>query len=465
MGFFAKHGRLLLPLGLAALGAIACYQVLPREARAVEILLVGFPDADVFGQRMRPLLLGLLFFLPAIAAVFYAFADSLDRYLVRRFLPLFALCLGALLMIWLLIDLGDNLADLRRSPNFIAATARFYVLQFPTIFVLIVPYALLLSLLYCLGRMSKSREIIAIIQTGRGMVRLVAPLLVASLFLSAACLIFNYHWAPWAEGYKDILLAQAKGARASQATNVLYYESSARRLWKVGEFPLDNTGVAPLLGVVVTQTHPDGRLKSRLISPQATWDRKSTQWTFENPVVEHFHCLPPESRRPGTGNPPPTFEKLSEPVVKSGWPETPWQLVKPGLPAAVLGIPELNSWLRTNRNTGWTADRLTYLTQWHYRWSQPFICLVIALLAAPLGIVFSRRGATGAVALAVFLCGGMIFVSNLSLALGEVGYLPPAVAAWLPDLLFGLVALYLFHRRMTGQPIYQTLRRMIPMED
>jgi len=319
MGFFEKHGRLMLPLGLAALGAIACYQVLPREARAVEILLVGFPDADVFGQRLRPLLLGLLFFLPAIAAVFYAFADSLDRYLVRRFLPLFALCLGSLLMIWLLIDLGDNLADLRRSPNFIAATARFYVLQFPTIFVLIVPYALLLSLLYCLGKMSKSREIIAIIQTGRGMVRLVAPLLVASLFLSAACLIFNYHWAPWAEGYKDILLARAKGARASQATNVLYYESSARRLWKVGEFPLDNTGVAPLLGVVVTQTHPDGRLKSRLISPQATWDRKSTQWTFENPVVEHFHCLPPEGRRPGTGNPPPTFEKLSEPIVKSGW--------------------------------------------------------------------------------------------------------------------------------------------------
>jgi lipopolysaccharide export LptBFGC system permease protein LptF len=87
------------------------------------------------------------------------------------------------------------------------------------------------------------------------------------------------------------------------------------------------------------------------------------------------------------------------------------------------------------------------------------------MLAAPLGIVFSRRGATGAVALAVFLCGGMLFVSNLSLALGESGYLAPALAAWAPNVLFGLIALYFFHRRMTGLPIYQTIRRLIPLED
>ncbi len=455
MGFSAKYGRFLLPLGLAVLGGIVCSNVLPREARSVEILLVGFPDADVFGQRLRPLLLGILFFLPAIGAVFYAFADSLDRYMMRRFLPFFALCLGGLLMIWLLIDLGDNLADLRRSPNFLTTAAHFYILQFPAIFVLIAPYSLLLSLLYSLGKMSGTREIIAIIQTGRGMVRLVAPLIVISLFLSAVCLVFNYHWAPWAEGYKEILLTEAKGGRASQATNVLYYEASARRLWKVGEFPLDNTGVAPLLGVEITQMHPDGSLKSRLISPQATWKRKTRRWTFEQPIIERFH---PDA------DAPPLFETRPEPLVKTGWPETPWQLVKPGLPATVLGIPSLNSWLRTNRDVGW-ADRLPYLTQWHYRWSQPLICLVIALLAAPLGIVFSRRGATGAVTLAVFLCGGMLFVANLSLALGESGYIPPAAAAWFPNILFGIIALYLFHRRMSGLPIYQTIRRLIPTED
>jgi lipopolysaccharide export LptBFGC system permease protein LptF len=285
------------------------------------------------------------------------------------------------------------------------------------------------------------------------MMRLVAPLLLVSLFLSAVCLIFNYHWAPWAEGYKDTLLTEVKGGRAYQATNVLYYESDARRLWKVGEFPMDNTGIAPLLRVEITEMHPDGRLNSRLLSPTATWKRKKRQWTFESPIIETFRDTEP-----------PVFQTLSEPVVKPGWPETPWQLVKPGLPAPVLGIPELNSWLKANQNVEW-ANRLPYLTQWHYRFAQPVICLITILLAAPLGIVFSRRGIGGGVSIALFLSAGMLFASTFFLTFGEAGYLPPVLAAWSTNILFTLIALYLFHRRLTGRPIYQSIMKLLPTEE
>ena len=67
-------------------------------------------------------------------------------------------------------------------------------------------YALLLALLYSLGRLSRSREIIAMIQTGRGLMRLMAPLLVIGSFATAACAILNYHWAPSAEAFKQAML-------------------------------------------------------------------------------------------------------------------------------------------------------------------------------------------------------------------------------------------------------------------
>lgn len=445
--------RLLLPLVLAVLGALVCAWLVPRETRAVEIHLVGFPDSDVFAHRLRPLLLAALCLLPALAALIYAMAGALDRYLVRQFLPVLAICLAGLLLIWLLIDLADNLPDLRRSPQFVTTLISFYALQFAPVFVLVVPYALLLALLYTLGRLSNSREVIAIIQTGRGMMRLVAPLVVTGLFATTACAILNYHWAPWAEGYKEIFLVEARGGRPSQATNVLYFEAAARRLWKVGEFPLDLTGKAPLLDVAVTQLRADGSLRSRLLSPRASWDREDRRWTFEDAWLQRF--------RRGE---PPEFERAPDPLVQPDWQETPWQLIKPGLPATDLGIPDLNSWLRSNRHIEW-ADKLPYLTQWHHRWAQPFVCLVTTLLAAPLGIVFSRRGATGGIALAVFLCGGMVFLSSVALALGESGYLPPAAAAWLTNAVFGVIALYLFHRRMSGLPIYQAIRRLLPLED
>jgi lipopolysaccharide export system permease protein len=84
------------------------------------------------------------------------------------------------------------------------------------------------------------------------------------------------------------------------------------------------------------------------------------------------------------------------------------------------------------------------------------------LLATPLGIVFSRRGTGGGVAMAVFLSAGMLFLSNVCLSLGDSGLLRPAVAAWLPNVVFGILAIFLFQRRLSGRPIYQTLRKFMP---
>jgi len=84
------------------------------------------------------------------------------------------------------------------------------------------------------------------------------------------------------------------------------------------------------------------------------------------------------------------------------------------------------------------------------------------LLATPLGIHFSRRAPGGGIFLAVALSALMLLFSTISLALGESNTLRPALAAWLPNLLFALIGLYLFHRRISGQPIYRTLRNLLP---
>ena len=66
--------------------------------------------------------------------------------------------------------------------------------------------------------------------------------------------------------------------------------------------------------------------------------------------------------------------------------------------------------------------------------------------------------------MAVFLSAGMLFFSNICLSVGDSGHLRPALAAWLPNLVFGILAVYLFHRRLAGRPIYQTLRKFMPSE-
>jgi lipopolysaccharide export system permease protein len=446
--------RFLVPLLLAAMGAGLCAILVPAEILAVQQQLIGFPDSDVAAHQLRPLILGALCLLPAIAALVYGFCGTLDRYIARQFAAIFGVCLSSLLLIWLLIDLSDKISEFRDSQNVLLTIGKFYAARSPAILLLLLPYSLLLSLLYSLGKLSGNREIIAMIQAGRGILRITFPLMLAGVFFSLLSLGLNYHWAPIAEGNVDSILDEARGKNVTEASNVLYHNPRNRRLWMIGAFPTNYQMGQPLLNVEITTTREDDTLESRISAKRALWDRRTREWTLEDPVIGTFK----EGR-------PPEFESPDGSVKFNSWPETPWQLIKPGLSAAYLGIPDLSSWLASNRRNEQFADPAPYLTQWHYRWALPFTCLVTVLLATPLAIHFSRRGPGGGIFLAVVLSALMLLVSNISLAIGEAGTLRPAQAAWIPNLAFGLLGLYLFHRRISGRPIYAYLRRCLPGND
>ncbi len=455
MLFFRTHLlRFVLPLALVALGLGLCALLVPAESAAVKLQIDGFPDSDVQAHHARPMVLAILCFLPALASLAYAFAGTLDRYIAREFAGIFGICLGALFMIWLLIDMSGNISEFRESHNILRTLVVFYGTRLPATLILLLPYSLLLSVLYSLGKLSTNREIVAMIQSGRGVLRVTLPLIIVGLFFSLFCMGLNYHWAPIADGSFDDILAESCGKTAPEATNVLYRNAKNRRLWMVDSFPKDYQMGKPLLNVEVTTTRPDETLESRLLAKQALWDRKTRTWSFVDAVVGHY---PPGQ--------PAEFQTQPGPIKIKSWSETPWQLIKPGLAAAYLGIPDLNGWLNSNFKNAETTNASPYLTQWHYRLALPFACLVTVLLATPLSIHFARRGAGGGIFIAVFLSALMLLTSNISLALGESGTIRPALAAWLPNIVFSLLGLYLFHRRISGRPIYRSLLRFLPGTD
>ena len=150
---------------------------------------------------------------------------------------------------------------------------------------------------------------------------------------------------------------------------------------------------------------------------------------------------------------------MPSPLVFKGWTETPSQLIQKGLDARYQGIPEIHDWLHTNPDRGTFLAR-AFETQFHYRWAQPWLCLVTVLLAAPLGISFSRRGRGGTVAVAIILSALMLFTSEVFLALGDSGQIPAIPAAWATNGIFLVVSLFLIQRRLSGRPIFQVFRRL-----
>ncbi len=448
--------RFLPVLILTVIGAALAAWLGPLEHQEVSDHLAGFPDSHARAHELRPWILGFLCMIPAIGALYYATTRALDQYLIRQFLVAFALCFSGIYAIWLIIDLADKLGDFRQSEDWLLLMGKYYGTQLPFVFVELAPFGLLLGLLFCLGKLSASQEIVSMIQTGRGVIRIITPLAVIGFLASLLCLGFNYHWAPWAVGYKKAILEESKNGSTSLGRHVLYFEQDERRLWLIGSFPYQYHQGAPLRNVVIRTLDENDEPLSIINAGTATWERETGDWVFQDPEIWHLNRT-----LESTGEIMPEFEKHPGELRKKNWPETPWKLIKPGLKAENLGIPGLYSWLKVNRNETWVNKR-RFLTQWHYRWAQPGICLAIVILAAPLGIVFTRRGAAGGIAISIFLCAGLMFFSAVFLSLGESGYLPPAWAAWGTNVTAAVLALILIQRRLVGRPIYQTFKKILP---
>lgn len=444
----------LLIFALTLLGGVACAWLLPNERAAVALHLEGFPDADVATHAVRPWIVVGLCFLPALGGAAYACGGTMSRYIVRQFLSIFAVCLGSLVVIWFLMDLSDKMSDFRESGHLWRTMAVFYASRAPAILLLLLPYSLLLALLYAIGKLSAQREIVAMIQSGRGVIRITLPLLICGLFCTMFSLGLNYHWAPVAEGTVDAILDKATGKAPTEATQVLYRDTDHRRLWMIGAFPPRYQAGEPLRQVEVTTTDARGKISERLSAEYARWNRQARTWDFENAQLARF-----------SDQEPPRFVSASELFTGIAWPETPLQLIKPGLEAAYLGIPDLTTWLASHRRNRSMVDPAPYLTQWHYRWALPFACVVTVLLATPLSIHFARRAPAGGIFFAVLLSALLLLVSSISLALGEAGLVHPVLAAWLPNLSFAIIGLYLYHRRISGRPIYQSLLRLLPGDE
>src|ERR1043165_4848645 len=130
----------------------------------------------------------------------------LDRYVLRYFLQAYLYCIAGFVSIWFIFDVSDNISTFLDQRVSRILILQYYLSQIPQILVILLPVALLLALLFSLGRMSRSNEIVSMLTAGVRLPRLIAPLLIPAFRRSAASTLLNYSLAPHAEyAHKKLL--------------------------------------------------------------------------------------------------------------------------------------------------------------------------------------------------------------------------------------------------------------------
>jgi len=116
-----------------------------------------------------------------------------------------------------------------------------------------------------------------------------------------------------------------------------------------------------------------------------------------------------------------------------------------------MSIPELLDTL----NKAGKKDNRYYLTlmEFHKKFSLPFSCLFLALLAVPLGI--QSRHAKRSFGIGLGLIFFLLYYLMLSAGwvFGETGAYPPLVGMWVPNLVMGGIGLFLLVRNARERPV------------
>ena len=379
-----------------------------------------------------------------------------DRYLLREMaLPFLLAVIGFLVFILLLLlgQFSNLLVNRVLDPS---ALALLLLYKTPYFLVWAFPIATLFSIFLALGRLGHDREIIALQAAGLSPRRLIAPLIVVGLLLSGVTFWISDTLAPWGnrEFLKLYLEQLYGGQRAPQIRDNAFFKGADDRFFYVRRYDpnantLQDVLIYDFTGELALDAESD-RLPKIITARTATW--RGDVWQLQDGMLYAFDDA-------GRLRYSSRFEAMD---IRVGG--TIQKLVFEQRTPSELSLSELAERIRAFRAIGRAPDAL--LVEYHLKMAIPLACLVFALFGAPLSLLIGPRGRALGVILSVLLVllyQGMLFWT--AQILGNRGDLPPAVGAWLPNALFGLVGLLLFLRadRLGRLDLVERARRLLPL--
>lgn len=358
-----------------------------------------------------------------------SFPTLLDDYVLRDFFVYLGMILAAFLVLTLVFTLFELLGDILRNHIPTLLVAEYLLNVAPYLLYNVAPLVMLLAVLVTFGVMQRSNEITVIKATGISIYRLITPVLVAAALLAAGLFFADQFYLPHTNKRQEALHNQIKGrppqtylrpdrkwifGRNNQIYYYQFFDPDRDQFANVTIFQLD-----PANFTVTRRIHAE----------RAHWADSLNRWIYEQGWERSLRVSAIENYHPFDVA---TFPELSE---------APSYFKKEVKQYSEMNYEELRRYIHDLQQSGFDVVRLKM--QLHQKLSYPLITLITAILAIPFALSTGKRGAIAGVATAVGITVFYIVVSRLFEAMGNLSQLPPALAAWSPDLIFTLVGGYL----------------------
>ncbi len=354
----------------------------------------------------------------------------ITRYVLGLFLTAIVVSLVAFVSIFFVVDLIEQLdrfLDRSVAPVYIAL---YYAYYLPYIFVLTVPVSLLLASLYTFGQLTRLNELTAMKASGLSLYRLLRPLVLVSVVISA-CLFWAGEWlVPHTSMKRAQIITEhvdRQGGEGQHVRHDVYFRGEGARQFYIRVF---DGRSAEGTGIFVTEFR-EGAVASVLTAERAVWT--DGRWLLSNAVERRFDL----------GGGLSEFTSFAE-LEPDDWAETPEDFLRGQKRPEEMSYGELDRFIQNVRRGG--GDVQGYLVDLNLKIAFPCAALIIVLLGGALASHLRRGGVAVGFALSIGICFVYWGLLRFAQAFGHAGVLPPVAAAWGANALFGLLAVVLLVR-------------------
>ena len=353
------------------------------------------------------------------------------RYLFARLFAPFAVCLAGCTMLWVMVDIYGNLEDfLEHKGGFgtvLWAILRFYSLQLPSMLVVVLPSALLISTMWTLLALNRRSELVAFQAGGMAPVWLFSPFVVFGVIWTVV-LLFDLNWpAPLSLVTRERLLLQAKGqsAHSNVFTNLPYKDRTGRRVWF---FVSLNTNQNTGSGITIREYNAQGNDLRQYFAQKGEFTPGGF-WRLTGVLLLQYN---PEGGLEKRTN----YEQLDTDLTTP-----PGQISLVVSEPDKLTVAQLSQYIATSTST--QENLAKFRTEWWYRLFYPTSVLVLMLYGLLQGARIDRRDAAAGVFKTIVVLIVYMVVLNMVLQMGNHGKVPPFIAAIATQVVFGIVGLTL----------------------
>lgn len=360
-----------------------------------------------------------------IPRVSLRFPNTLDRYVSREFTRYFVLILMALVTVYVLGLLIDVIAD--AFENRIQGKVVFAYLAFeqPQILFHMLPLSTLTATLVCFAILTKTSELTAAKAGGISLYRLSVPLVLMGVGASAGCFALQEYLLPYSNRRAAELRDEIKNSPV-QTYNVL------NRKWMMGEhrelynYAYYDPNLRKFTGLEVYEYDTDPfDISERVFAQEATWESDIGAWVFAKGWKRNFE----KGRRIERFDAMPVYDM-----------EPPSYFVKEEKRSDQMTYLELTRYVEDLKQAGYDVVPLEVAR--HAKFSFPLAAMVTVLIGIPFSFTPGKKGAIYGLGIALAIGLTYYVTTRIFAFMGETAMLPPVVAAWAPNVLFSIAALY-----------------------